>query len=131
MDLARIDGVIPYISQQQLELFLGSADIFETNILLKINSLRISVSFPCSDSIDLLRNEDIKNSSKYNATFLDVQPMLLRGAFNDAQLTKTKICFLFLQNQKSTLIFENVTKKTPSVVFIIQKYEVLPANNLI
>uniref|UniRef100_A0A1I7W139 Uncharacterized protein n=1 Tax=Loa loa TaxID=7209 RepID=A0A1I7W139_LOALO len=56
MDLARIDGVIPYISQQQLELFLGSADIFETNILLKINSLRIS---KIKEKLHLTRNDRI------------------------------------------------------------------------
>lgn len=31
MDLARIDGMIPNISQQQLELFFDNADIFKTN----------------------------------------------------------------------------------------------------
>ncbi|EJW87411.1 hypothetical protein WUBG_01680 [Wuchereria bancrofti] len=33
MDLARINGMIPSISQQQLELFFDNADIFKTNYI--------------------------------------------------------------------------------------------------
>ncbi|KAM3725500.1 EF-hand calcium-binding domain-containing protein 4B [Dirofilaria immitis] len=60
MDLARIDGMIPNISQQQLELFFDNADIFKTNYITE--------------------NQFIQN----------IKPMLLRNAFSSAHLAKTK-----------------------------------------
>uniref|UniRef100_A0AAF5PHG3 EF-hand domain-containing protein n=1 Tax=Wuchereria bancrofti TaxID=6293 RepID=A0AAF5PHG3_WUCBA len=67
MDLARINGMIPSISQQQLELFFDNADIFKTNYITE--------------------NQFIDN----------IKPMLLRTGFSDSQLIKTKICFSFPQ----------------------------------
>uniref|UniRef100_A0A0R3RR87 EF-hand domain-containing protein n=1 Tax=Elaeophora elaphi TaxID=1147741 RepID=A0A0R3RR87_9BILA len=67
MDLARIDGMIPNISQQQLELFFDNADIFKTNYITE--------------------NQFIEN----------IRPMLLRSAFSDSYLRKTEVSFLFQQ----------------------------------
>ncbi|VDM97843.1 unnamed protein product [Onchocerca ochengi] len=60
MDLARIDGMIPNISQQQMELFFDNADIFKTNYITE--------------------NQFIDN----------IIPILLRNASGNSQLTKTK-----------------------------------------
>ncbi|VDO25811.1 unnamed protein product [Brugia timori] len=117
MDLARINGMIPSISQRQLELFFDNADIFKTNYITENQFINnISKFTLSSDSINVLMNELFKFSSN-NAIFLDVrwsfiffnknsvditytyiaEPILLRTAFSDSQLIKTKICFSFPQ----------------------------------
>ncbi|VBB25686.1 unnamed protein product [Acanthocheilonema viteae] len=73
MDLARIDGMIPNISQQQLELFFDNADIFKTNYITE--------------------NQFIEN----------IKPMLLRSAFNDSHLTKKSKEGLYLTGSDGVL----------------------------
>ncbi|VDO45937.1 unnamed protein product [Onchocerca flexuosa] len=56
MDLARIDGMIPNISQQQLELFFDNADIFKTNYITENQFIdNISKFILYSDSVDMLQ----------------------------------------------------------------------------
>lgn len=73
MDLTRIDGMIPNISQQQLELFFDNADTFKTNYITENQFIEnISKFILCSDGTDVPPNETIKNSSN-NVKFLAVR----------------------------------------------------------
>ncbi|CAG9538139.1 unnamed protein product [Cercopithifilaria johnstoni] len=61
MDLACIDGMIPNISHQQLELFFDNADIFKTNYITENQFIKNISKFTLhSDSIEMLTNEDTK-----------------------------------------------------------------------
>ncbi|VDN91210.1 unnamed protein product [Brugia pahangi] len=65
MDLARINGMIPSISQQQLELFFDNADIFKTNYITEnqfINNIKESNEKIMSENEQKMKTKEISRN---------------------------------------------------------------------